>query len=89
MYIHIFFSRLLFLNTTQKQSVHGNLQKFIAIYVQSSSHRNIYIFLKILQAVGVGFVHIPDIGPIPFQIIEKKLVQRFETHIEAQSCKAS
>ena len=47
------------------------------------------IFLEILQAVCLGFVHIPDIGPIPFQVIEQKLVQRCETHIEAQSCKAS
>ena len=43
----------------------------------------------ILQAVGLGFVHIPDIGPIPFQIIEQKLVQHCETHMNAQSCKAS
>ena len=44
---------------------------------------------KILQAVCLGFVHIPDIGPVPFQIIEQKLVQRYETHIDAKSCKAS
>ena len=43
----------------------------------------------ILQAVCLGFVHIPYIGPITFQIIEQKLVQRCETHMEAQSCEAS
>ena len=35
------------------------------------------------------FFHIPYIGPIPLQIIEQKLVQRCETHIEGQSCRAS
>ena len=33
-------------------------------------------FLEILQAVCLGFVHIPKIGQLPFQIIEEKLVQR-------------
>ena len=37
----------------------------------------------------LGFGYIPDIGPMPFQIIRQKLFQRCETHIEAQSCKAS
>ena len=37
----------------------------------------------------LGFVHIPDIGPIPFKIIEQKKCQRCETHIDVQSCKAS
>ena len=46
-------------------------------------------FLEILQTVCLGFVHMPDIGPKPLQIIEQKLVQRCETHIEAQSYKAS
>ena len=44
------------------------------------------IFLRILYAVRLGFVHIPDIGPIPYQIIEQKLVQCCETYIEAQAC---
>ena len=44
---------------------------------------------NILQAVCVGFVHIPDIGPLPFQITEQKLVQRCESSMEAQSCKGS
>ena len=35
--------------------------------------------------MDLGFVHILDIGPICFQIIEQKLVQRSETHTEAQS----
>ena len=30
-----------------------------------------------------------DIGPTPFKIIEQKNVQHCETHMEAQSCKAS
>ena len=34
------------------------------------------------------FVHILDIGQIPFQIIKQILVQRCETHMAAQSCKA-
>ena len=42
-------------------------------------------FLKILTAVCLGFFHVPDIGPVPFQIIVQKFVQRCETHIEAQS----
>ena len=46
-------------------------------------------FLKILKAVCLGCVHLPDIGQIPDQIIEQKLVQRCETHIDVQSCKAS
>ena len=37
----------------------------------------------------LGFVHVPDIGPVPFQITVQKFVQRCETHMEAQSCKAS
>ena len=37
----------------------------------------------------LGFVHIPDIEPKPVQIIEQKLVQRGETHMDAWSCKAS
>ena len=37
----------------------------------------------------LGFVHIPDIGKMPFQTIEQKSVQRCDTHIETQSCKAS
>ena len=45
--------------------------------------------LEILQAVCLFFVHIPDIGQTHFQSIEQKLVQCCETHIEAQSCKAS
>ena len=48
-----------------------------------------HFFFKILKAVCLGFVHMTDIGQIPFQIIEQKLVQRCETHIKAQSCKAS
>ena len=32
--------------------------------------------LKIRQDECLGFVHIPDIGPIPFQIIGQKLVGR-------------
>ena len=44
---------------------------------------------EVLQALCLGFVHLPDIGPIPLQIIKLKLVQRCETHIEAQSCKGS
>ena len=47
------------------------------------------IYFKILQAMSGGFVNIPDIGPIIFQIIEQKLVQRCETRMEAQSCKDS
>ena len=46
-------------------------------------------FIEILKAVCLGFVHIPDIGPMPLQIIEQKLVQRCETHIKAQSDRAS
>ena len=46
-------------------------------------------FLKVLQAVGFGFVHITDIRPISFQILEQKLAQHCETRMEAQSCKAS
>ena len=46
-------------------------------------------FLEILQAVYLGFVHIPKLGSIPFQTIELKLVQRCGSHMEAQSCKAS
>ena len=42
-----------------------------------------------MQAVCLGFVHIPYIGPIPLQIVQQQLVQRCKTHIEAQSCKAS
>ena len=45
--------------------------------------------VEILQAVCLGFVNIPDIGPIPLKIIVQQLVQHCETHIEAQSCKAS
>ena len=33
-------------------------------------------FFKILKAVCLGFVHVPDRGPIPFQIIVQKFVQR-------------
>ena len=44
---------------------------------------------KILQAVCLGLIHIQDIGPITFQIIEQKNVQHCETHMEAQSGKAS
>ena len=46
-------------------------------------------FWDILQVARFGFVQIPYIEPIMFQIIEQKLVQRCETHTEAQSCKAS
>ena len=46
-------------------------------------------FLEILQAVYLGFVHIPKLGSIPFQTIELKLVQRCGSHMEAQSCNAS
>ena len=42
-----------------------------------------HFLLKILQAVRLGFVHTPDIGPIPFQIIEQKLVQRCDIHMDA------
>ena len=45
-------------------------------------------FLKILKAVCLNFVHMNNIGPKQIQIVEHKLVQRCETHIEAQSCKA-
>ena len=34
-------------------------------------------------------VHIQKIGPIPFQIIEQKLVQHCETNIDADACKGS
>ena len=37
----------------------------------------------------VNFIHIPDLGQIPLQIIEQKLVQHCKTHMEAKSCKAS
>ena len=47
------------------------------------------LFWEILQAACLGFVHIPKIGPIPFQILEQKKFQRRETHIEAQTYKAS
>ena len=43
---------------------------------------------SVAVGVGVGVGNIPDIGPIPFQIIEQKLAQHSETHIEAQSCKS-
>ena len=36
-----------------------------------------------------AFVDIPKVGPIPFQIIEENLVQRCETRIDADACKAS
>ena len=46
-------------------------------------------FFKDHESCVSWLVHIPDIGQIVFQIIEQKLVQHCETHIDAQSCKAS
>ena len=46
-------------------------------------------FLESLKAVCLGSVHIPKIGPIPFKMIEQKLVQRGETYIKVYTCKAS
>ena len=42
-----------------------------------------------MKAFCLGFVHVPDIGPVPFQIIVQKFVQRCDTHMEAQSYKVS
>ena len=46
-------------------------------------------FWEILKAVCLGFVHLPMIGPIPFQIIEQKFVQQSETQMDADACKSS
>ena len=43
----------------------------------------------ILKAVSLFFVHILKIRLISLQIIKQKLGQHYETHIQAQSCKAS
>ena len=45
--------------------------------------------LVVFESVCFGFVHLPYIWPIPFQIIGQKQVQRCETQVEAESSKAS
>ena len=46
-----------------------------------------FFFVKILQAVWLGFVHIQKIGPVTFNIMEQKIVQHCETHMEVQACR--
>ena len=40
------------------------------------------LFQQILQAVRLGLVQLPDIGPIWFQIIEQIFLKRYETTME-------
>ena len=44
---------------------------------------------KILKAVCLGFVHIPKIGTVSFQIIEQKSVHCCENKMDADAWKAS
>ena len=48
-----------------------------------------FLCFFILKALRFGFEHVPDIGQIHFQIIEQNFVQRCETNMKAQACKAS
>ena len=76
--------------TKQIQFRKGEKIKFgIFLGLRASWHKTNYfitIFIKIMQAVGLGYIQC--IGPIPFQTIEQNIVQRCEPHIEAKSCKA-
>ena len=48
-----------------------------------------HLFLQILIAVCLGCVYKTKLGPIGFLIIEQKFVQRCETKIVVNACKAS
>ena len=47
------------------------------------------IFLEILKAVCLSFDLAPKLIQINFQIVEQKLVQRCETEVVGDACKAS
>ena len=42
-----------------------------------------------MQDVCLGCVNLPKIGQIYFHIIKQKFIQRSETKIDADACKAS
>ena len=45
-------------------------------------------FLEILKAICLTFNWVPKLIQISFQVIEQKLVQRCETKVDADACKA-
>ena len=56
----------------------------------TKNYRTFYYkpLLKILKVLFLGFVNVPKLGAIPFQISELKFVQLCETQIDADECKA-
>ena len=46
-------------------------------------------FLEILKAVCLSFDLAPKLIQINFQIVEQKLIQRCETEVDGDACKAS
>ena len=47
------------------------------------------IFLEILKTVRLIFDWVPKLIQISFQAMEQKLVQRCETKVDVDACKAS
>ena len=56
------------------------------------SDRKIWLqtfFVKILKVLSIGFVYVPNLGQMNFKSMEQKGVQRCETKVNADACKAS
>ena len=49
----------------------------------------LFFFLEILKAVCLSFDWVPKLIQINFQTMEQKLVQRCETEVDGDACKAS
>ena len=91
-YLFFFLVHLIFLLLKGKYQTHivgGSKFKQLKASWHKKFNYMPHFFVKFLQAVCLGFVHKPDIGPINFQIIEHKFVQHCETQMDAQSCNAS